>query len=143
MAEAKAGDTVRVHYTGTLADGEVLIPRGARSARVRAGAGMVVPGFEKAVTGLSEGETVRRTIPAAEAYGLRRDDLTIAVERERVPQNIELTIGQRLQIQTTDGRIAAVTVTEITEEAVPLDANHPLAGKGLTFEIELVEVKAA
>ncbi|MBI1358462.1 MAG: peptidylprolyl isomerase [Acidobacteria bacterium] len=144
MAEAKQGDTVRVHYTGTLASGEVFDSSRERDPlEFQLGAGMVVPGFDAAVNGMSEGETVRRTIPAAEAYGPRRDDLTVKVERERVPENVQLEIGGRLQIQTPDGRVAAVTVTEITDDSVHLDANHPLAGKDLTFEIELVEVKAA
>ena len=144
MAEAKQGDTVLVHYTGKLADGEVFdSSKGREPLELQIGAGMVVPGFEEAVTGMKQGETVTETIAADKAYGPRRDELVGKVDRGQVPDSIELEIGRRLQIQTPDGRTAAVTVTEITDEVVHLDANHPLAGKDLTFEIELVEIKAA
>ncbi len=144
MAEAKQGDTVLVHYTGKLADGEVFdSSKGREPLEFQLGAGMVVPGFEAAVTGMKQGETVTETIAADKAYGPRRDELVGKVDRGQVPDSIELEIGRRLQIQTPDGRTAAVTVTEITDEVVHLDANHPLAGKELTFEIELVEIKAA
>lgn len=144
MAEAKQGDTVLVHYTGTLADGEVFdSSKGRDPLEFQLGAGMVVPGFEAAVTGMKQGESVTETVAAEQAYGQRREELTVTVEREKVPAEVELEIGRRLQIQTPDGQTAAVMVTEITDENVQLDANHPLAGKDLTFEIELVEIKAA
>ena len=144
MAEAKKGDTVLVHYTGTLADGHVFdSSKGRDPLEFQLGAGMVVPGFEAAVAGMKQGDTVTETIAADQAYGARREELTIQVERERVPAGVELEIGRQLQIQTPDGQTAAVLVTEITDESVHLDANHPLAGKDLTFEIELVEIKAA
>jgi len=144
MAEAKKGDTVRVHYTGMLADGEVFDSSKDREPlEFQLGAGMVVPGFEAVVTGMKQGETTKETIAAEQAYGPYREELVGKVARAQVPESIELSIGRRLQIQTPDGGTAAVTVTEITDEAVHLDANHPLAGKELTFEIELVEIKAA
>lgn len=144
MAEAKAGDTVLVHYTGTLSDGEVFdSSKGRDPLEFQLGAGMVVPGFEAAVTGMKQGDTVTETIAADQAYGPHREELVGRVERQHVPDSIELEVGRRLQIQTPDGQTAAVVVVEVTDEAVRLDANHPLAGKDLTFEIELVEIKAA
>ncbi len=133
-----------VHYTGTLPTGEVFdSSKGRDPLEFQLGAGMVVPGFEAAVTGMKLGEKVTETIPADKAYGQRRDELAVKVERSRVPEGVELEVGGRLQVQTQDGRTAPVVVTEITDEAVHLDANHPLAGQDLTFEIELVEIKAA
>ncbi len=143
MAEAKSGDKVSVHYTGTLEDGSVFdSSRGGQPLEFELGAGQVVPGFESAVTGMEEGQTVTEKIACDQAYGERRDELQMEVRRADVPDNIDLEVGKMLQIQTPTGQAMRVQVAGVTDESVTLDANHPLAGKDLTFEIELVAIEA-
>lgn len=140
MTEAKDGATVRVHYTGKLDDGQVFdSSREREPLEFTLGGGQVIPGFEAAVRGMGPGEEKTVRIPADEAYGERRDDMVMVVERERIPENIEPDVGQQLQI-AQGGQVAVVTVTDVAEESVTLDANHPLAGRDLTFELELVEI---
>jgi FKBP-type peptidyl-prolyl cis-trans isomerase 2 len=142
MSQAKQGDTVRVHYTGTLEDGVVFdSSKGREPLEFVVGAGQVIPGFEKAVEGLAPEETRTVTLPPEEAYGERDDARVLTIERERIPSEIEIEVGTTLQMQTPEGQALPVTVKEIEDESVTLDANHPLAGKALTFEVELVEVK--
>ena len=139
MAKATSGDTVHIHYTGTLADGtEFDSSRGREPLSFTLGAGQVVPGFDKAVDGMETGETKTVTIPAAEAYGERRDDHVIQVPSEQLPEGA--AVGDRLAVGLSSGGQMPVTVTEIDGDAATLDANHELAGKDLTFEITLVEV---
>ncbi|AAS97041.1 FKBP-type peptidyl-prolyl cis-trans isomerase [Nitratidesulfovibrio vulgaris] len=135
------GATVRVHYTGTLDDGtEFDSSRDREPLEFTLGEGMLIPGFEKAVLGLSKtGDAVKVVIPAEDAYGERLEELVISVPRDQVPPHIEPEVGLMLQLMT-DGGEMEVAVTEVTDEAVTLDANHPLAGETLTFDIELVEV---
>lgn len=137
----KNGATVRVHYTGTLDDGtEFDSSRDREPLEFTLGEGMLIPGFEKAVLGMSKvGDAVKVVIPAEEAYGERLEELVISVPRDQVPPHIEPEVGLMLQLMT-DGGEMEVAVTEVTEEAVTLDANHPLAGETLTFDIELVEL---
>jgi peptidylprolyl isomerase len=140
MTEAKDGATVRVHYTGKLDDGQVFdSSREREPLEFTLGGGQVIPGFEAAVRGMGPGEEKTVRIPADEAYGERRDDMVMVVERERIPENIEPDVGQQLQI-AQGNQVAVVTVTDVAEESVTLDANHPLAGRDLTFELELVEI---
>jgi FKBP-type peptidyl-prolyl cis-trans isomerase 2 len=142
MSQAKQGDTVRVHYTGTLEDGEVFdSSKGREPLEFVVGAGQVIPGFEKAVEGLAPEESRKVTLPPEEAYGERDDSRVLTIERERIPSEIDIEVGTTLQMQTPEGQALPVTVQDIGEESVTLDANHPLAGKALTFEVELVEVK--
>lgn len=144
MAQAKSGDTVRVHYTGTLKDGTIFDSSRERDPlEIALGQNQVIPGFEKAVVGMSPGETCKTTIPCDEAYGPRRDGLVITVDRKQVPSEIQPEVGQHLTVTKDTGEDVPVVVSEVSDETVTLDANHPLAGKDLTFEIELVEVKAA
>ena len=139
MAQAKTGDTVRVHYTGTLNNGQIFDSSKARDPlEFTLGSGMVIPGFEAAVTGLAPGEMVTTTIPVA--YGPYRSEMVAAVEREKIPADFELEVGQRLQMQVPGGEAMAVTITDIQGDTVTLDGNHPLAGQDLTFELELVEI---
>ncbi len=139
MAQAKVGDTVRVHYTGTLNNGQVFDSSKARDPlEFTLGSGMVIPGFEAAVTGLAPGESVTTTIPIA--YGPYREEMVAAIEQENIPADFELEVGQRLQMQVPDGEAMAVTVTDIQAGMVTLDGNHPLAGQDLTFELELVAI---
>jgi peptidylprolyl isomerase len=138
----KDGDTVRVHYTGSLGDGSVFDTSvGREPLELTIGKGEVIPGFEEAVKGLQVGQTDKVTISAKEAYGSYRDDLKLVVERSQLPENLEPVVGQQLQLQRKDGQAIRVVITDISEKTVTIDANHPLAGKDLTFEIQLVEVK--
>ena len=142
MTRAKAGDTVKVHYTGKLEDGSIFDSSQEREPlEFTIGSGQVIPGFEAAVTGMATGESKSTTIPPEEAYGPRRKEMTAVVDREQLPQDLDVNLGQRLQVQQPDGRQIVVAVTDIAEKTVTLDANHELAGKALTFEIELVSIQ--
>jgi peptidylprolyl isomerase len=140
MRHAKAGDTVSVHYTGTLSDGSPFdSSEGRDPLRFTLGSGQVVPGFDAAVDGMREGETKTVTIPAAEAYGAARPELVLTVPRSQVPPGVQLRVGQRLQLGRGQEAFPVV-VREVGDESVILDANHPLAGEDLTFELELVAI---
>lgn len=141
MAEAATGSTVHIHYTGRIEDGTVFdTSRNRDPLSFTLGEGTVIPGFEDAVQGMKEGEEKSVTIPAEEAYGPRREDLIHEVERERLPDDLDPEVGQQLDLRTPEGQTIRVEVSEVTEASVSLDANHPLAGRDLTFDIELVSV---
>lgn len=141
MASAKTNDTVRIHYTGTLTDGTVFDSSNDREPfEFIIGQGMVIPGFENAVIGMSEGDEKTVSIPAEDAYGHYQDELIAVVARSQVPTEIELDIGTILQVRSPEGGIARVVVKKITESEVTLDLNHPLAGQELIFELELIEI---
>ena len=138
---ATSGDTVRVHYTGTLSDGtEFDSSRGRDPLEFTLGAGQVVPGFDKAVSGMEVGETKTVTIPAKEAYGEVDPEQTVTLGRDQLPADADVSVGDRLQMGLGDGQVILVTVTEIGDGTVTLDANHALAGEDLTFEITLDSV---
>ncbi|MDN7013358.1 peptidylprolyl isomerase [Methanoculleus sp. FWC-SCC3] len=141
MAQAKEGDTVKVHYTGKLEDGTVFDTSAERTPlEFTIGSGQIIPGFERAVVGMEPGETKTMTVQPEEAYGPHREEMTITVEREQFPGDINPEPGQQLQVQQPDGRAAIVVVSDVSESTVTLDANHPLAGQPLTFDIELVDI---
>ncbi|WP_340251763.1 FKBP-type peptidyl-prolyl cis-trans isomerase [Roseobacter sp. HKCC-CH-9208] len=141
MTQAKAGDTVAIHYTGTLADGSQFdSSEGRDPLRFTLGSGQIIAGLDAAITGMSQGEKKSVTIAAAEAYGDHRPEAVQAVPRAQIPAEMTLEVGGGLQVQTPDGQTIPVTVTSVTDEEVTLDANHPLAGKDLTFAVELVEI---
>jgi len=141
MTQAKAGDTVAIHYTGTLADGSQFdSSEGRDPLRFTLGSGQIIAGLDAAITGMSQGEKKSVTIAAADAYGDHRPEAVQAVPRVQIPAEIPLEVGGGLQVQTPDGQTIPVTVTSVTDEEVTLDANHPLAGKDLTFAVELVEI---
>ncbi len=141
MSDAKTGDTVRIHYTGTLADGSTFDSSAGRDPlEFTLGSGQVIPGFDKAVTGMTVGDEKTVEIVADDAYGPLNPDAQQAFPRDQVPDDIPLEIGTRLQLSGPQGQPIMVTVAEVTEAEVILDANHPLAGKDLTFKIELVEI---
>ncbi|NBC03793.1 MAG: peptidylprolyl isomerase [Bacteroidetes bacterium] len=141
MSKAKDGDTVKVHYTGTLENGEVFDTSQEREPlEFQLGQGQLIPGFEKAVIGLSEGDSTKVDIPSDEAYGEVRDDLVINVPKDQLPDDVEPKVGMQLQVNQQNGQPIPVRITEIKDEELILDANHPLAGKNLSFEIELLEV---
>lgn len=164
MAQAQQGNTVRVHYTGTLQDGSIFDSSevteqascgcdcsssggcgtdtdcGSEPLEFTIGGGNVIPGFEKAVLGLSVGESIKVTIPADEAYGPRHDQMVAVVDRSELNGEIEPIEGQQLEVVLQDESSMPVLITEVTETTVTLDANHPLAGQDLTFDIKLLEI---
>lgn len=138
---AKQGDKVKVHYTGKLGDGSVFDSSVEREPlEFTIGEGMVIPGFEQAVVGLEPGASTETTIASENAYGPHSKDLVTEVPRERLPEGMEVTIGQQLQVSMANGQQAVVLVTDVQETSITIDANHPLAGQDLTFAIELVEI---
>lgn len=141
MAQAKSGDSVKVHYTGTLGDGTVFDRSDERGPmEFTLGAGQVIPGFDQAVDGMVAGEKTRVTIPTDEAYGPVREEMVLTVPKSQFPEGVAPEVGQQFEIGQEQGQRLMVQVTEVADESVTLDANHPLAGKDLTFEIELVEI---
>lgn len=141
MAQARIGDTVRVHYTGSLEDGTVFDSSvGSEPMEFTIGQNMMIPGFENAVIGMDEGDSGTVSIPPDEAYGDHNKDLVAVVERSEIPSSINPKTGMMLQATSDEGTVTPVTITEVTEDTVTLDANHPLAGKRLIFEIRLLEI---
>lgn len=141
MGEAKSGDTVQVHYTGKLDDGTVFdTSEGRDPLEFQLGSGAVIPGFEEAVIGLEEGQNKTTRILAEQAYGKRLDENVIAVPRDQFPPELELALGQQLQVRQPNGDSFVVLVKDVSEAEVLLDGNHPLAGEDLTFDIHLVKI---
>jgi peptidylprolyl isomerase len=141
MNQAKNGDTVKVHYTGTLENGRVLdTSRGGPPLGVEIGSGKLIPGFEKAIIGMKIGNTKTITILPEEAYGARYNELVLEVKKSDFPKDIIPDIGKKLQIPQSAGDVIHAMITDINEDTVTLDANHPLAGIRLTFDIELVAI---
>lgn len=142
MVQVKENDKVVVHYTGKLSSGEVFdSSEGKDPLEFTMGAGQLIPGFEKAVLGMQKEESKTFNIPKEEAYGDVRDDLRYQVPIENFPEDIEPTPGMRLNMGTGDGQEIPVTVTEVVDKTVNLDANHPLAGQDLIFDVTIVEIK--
>ncbi len=139
---AKIGDTVKVHYTGTLEDGTVFDTSVEREPLAfTLGQDLVIPGFEEAIIGMKVGESETVDIPVEQAYGPYGDDLILVVERDELPENMEVEVGKQLQMSQSDGSSIVVMITEVSETTITIDANHPFAGQNLTFEIELVEIE--
>jgi peptidylprolyl isomerase len=172
MAQAKNGDKVRVHYTGTLADGSIFDSSEETEAgcgddcgddcndndkecedhecgcggnaggpmEFVIGQGNLIPKFESAVIGLEPGQSIKVTIPADDAYGQRAEEMVAVIERSEIPAEMKPQVGDHLEVVMQDGSPMPVLVTEVTDTAITLDANHPLAGMDLTFDIRLVEI---
>ncbi|GAA6201903.1 peptidylprolyl isomerase [Aquicoccus sp. SU-CL01552] len=141
MTTVKTGDTVRIHYTGTLTDGSRFdSSEGREPLEFTVGAGQIIPGLDSAIPGMTVGEEKTVAVPCDEAYGPVNPDARQSVPREGIPDDIPLEIGSRLQMQTPDGQAVPVTVVAADDATVTLDANHPLAGQDLTFAIALVEI---
>jgi peptidylprolyl isomerase len=141
MTKASSGDTVKVHYTGKLDDGTVFdSSRDREPLEFTLGGGQVIPGFEEAVRDMEEGEETTVTIPPEEAYGQRQDQAVIEVAREQLPDEIKPEVGMQLEVLSAGGGSFPARITEVNDRTITLDANHPLAGEQLTFEIELVAV---
>ncbi len=141
MAQAKKGDKVLVHYTGTYDDGTVFdssVDRGPLEVTI--GTGMVISGFDRALVDMEPGQKKTVNIPMDEAYGPRAEELIAEIKRDQIPAEIPLEIGQQLQLSLADGGEAIVMIVDLNDTTVTLDANHPMAGLDLNFELELVEI---
>ena len=149
MAQAKTGDKVKVHYTGRLEGGEVFDSSDCREddcgcdsgpLEFTIGEGSVIPGFEQAIVGMVPGDTKTVVIPVDQAYGERMEQMVAVVDRKDLPADLVLEEGNQLEVTQEDGHVFPVIITEVTDSTVTLDANHPLAGRELTFDLRLVEI---
>ncbi len=141
MSTVKNGDTVSVHYTGALTSGEVFDSSLERKPlKFTLGKGQLILGFEHAILGLLVGDKVTTKIPCKEAYGEYNSELIIEVPKNQLPSNIDAQVGMHLQLNQPDGQAIPVQIIQIEDETVTIDANHPLAGKDLHFDIEIVEI---
>ena len=141
MTQVKPGDTVRIHYTGTLADGSTFDSSAGRDPlEFTVGSGQIIPGLDIALPGMAVGDKKVVEVPCAQAYGEPDPNARQAVPRAEIPADIPLDLGTQLQVQTPTGQVMQVVVAEVTDTEVTLDANHPLAGRDLTFAIELMDI---
>jgi FKBP-type peptidyl-prolyl cis-trans isomerase 2 len=143
MTPVKSGDTVTIHYTGTLLDGTIFdSSEGREPLEFEVGSGMIILGLDRALPDMEIGERKIVKIACADAYGPVNPEMRQSVSREGIPADIPLEVGTQLQMQTPDGQAMPVTIVEVTEAVVTLDANHALAGKDLQFDFEVVTVTA-
>jgi peptidylprolyl isomerase len=141
MTHAASGDTVLFHYTGSLNDGTVFDSSSGREPlRVTLGSGQVIRGVDEALIGMAPGEDKSVTLGADEAYGPRRPELLHEVQREAIPPEVDLEVGKQLEGRDTAGQRLRLTVVDVADDTVTLDANHPLAGQDLRFDLELVQI---
>ncbi len=142
MQQVKKGDMVKVHYHGRLEDGTIFdSSEGRQPLEFEVGNGMVIKGFDDGVTGMSIGEKKTVSIPVEDAYGARQDEMVIPFERKNFPPDINPEVGMTLNMHSEDGNELPVVITEVNSDTIMLDANHPLAGEGLVFDIEVVDIK--
>jgi peptidylprolyl isomerase len=142
MAKAGNGNTVKVHYTGKLDDGTVFdSSKGSDPIEFTLGEGRMIPGFEAAIMGMEVGDSKTVKLASDQAYGPHRDDKMLKVDRQEIPASIPLAKGMKLQAQAPNGEVVYFSVVEFNDTQVTLDGNHPMAGKDLTFDIELVSLK--
>jgi peptidylprolyl isomerase len=141
MTKAKTGDKVKVHFEGYLEDGTVFgSSMGDEPFEFTIGEKNMLPGFENAVIGMQKGDTKTITLPPEEAYGPHKKELVSVMEKSGFPKDIHLEVGKRLRVRTQDGKYTIVTIKDFTEDSIVLDENDPLAGKTLTFKIELIDI---
>jgi len=141
MDKAKQGNCVKVHYKGSFDNGQVFdTSQGKDPLEFTIGEGRVIAGFEDAVIGMIPGEEKTVKIPCEQAYGARREDMVAVFNSNQFPENLAPAVGQILQLRRDDGMLVQVMVTDVTGDQVTLDANHPLAGKDLIFDLTLVEI---
>jgi peptidylprolyl isomerase len=141
MAQAKTGDTVKVHYSGKLDDGTLFDTSAEREPlEFTIGEGKLIPDFEQAVVGMEPGESKNIQITSENAYGPHHEEMVMVVDRKDIPEGLDPQVNQKLQVQQQNGQSFVVTVTEVSEANVTLDGNHPLAGKDLSFDIQLMEI---
>ena len=144
MTAAKNGDTVNIHYTGTLADGSVFdSSEGRDPLEFEVGSGMIIDGLDNAIPGMTVGEKKIVKIPSDEAYGDVNPDARQGIPRDQFPNSIPMEVGTQLQMQGPDGNAIMVSIAEVGEVEIILDANHALAGKELTFDFEIVSIVSA
>jgi peptidylprolyl isomerase len=141
MAEAKIGDTVRMHYTGKLTDGSVFdSSEGSDPLEFELGAGMLIPGLERDIIGMAVGEKSTISVSPEDAYGPHQADAVRDVPRNSIPAEIELAVGANLHATTQEGRQIQLEIVSFDDDIVTLDSNHPLAGKDLVFDVEIVSI---
>lgn len=141
MSQVKAGDTVHIHYTGTLEDGTQFDSSAGRDPlEFTVGGGQVIPGFDQAVEGMAVGDSKKVNVAPEQAYGEHHDQMVQEVPKSALPPEMEPEVGQSLSAKNQDGQEILLTVTEVKDDAIVVDGNHPLAGKALNFEIELVKI---
>lgn len=141
MSIAKKGDKVKVHYTGKLTDETVFdSSREREPLEFTLGAGQMISGFDKAVEGMEKGQQKKVEIPSGDAYGDKKDEMMVKVEKTQLPEEMTPEVGMQLQATQENGQTQILTIADVEEQHVVLDGNHPLAGKDLVFEIELVEI---
>ncbi len=141
MSQAQTGDKVKVHYQGSLEDGTVFDSSRERDPlEFTIGQGSIISGFENAINGMSEGETKKISITSEDAYGSYNNDLIVTVNKSQIPDHIDPEIGMILKVGLHSGSVQNFTIHDMADDTVTIDGNHPLAGKDLTFEIELVEI---
>ena len=144
MQQVKQGDKVRVHYHGKLTDGSTFdSSEGREPLEFEVGGGMVIAGFDNGVTGMTIGEKKTIHIPVEDAYGPKQDELIMEFPKDRFPPDMEPEVGLQLNMSNGSGQNFPVIITQILDDAVILDANHPLAGEDLVFDLELVEIVGA
>jgi len=144
MAEVKNGDKIKIHYRGTLDDGTVFdSSEGREPLEFEVGSGMVIPGFDKGVLGMTVGQKKTINIPVDEAYGPVQDEMFMEFPIDRFPADMKPEVGMSLNMSNGSGQAIPVVIAEVLDEVVVLDANHPLAGEDLTFDLELVEIVGA
>jgi peptidylprolyl isomerase len=142
MTKAKTGDKVKVHFTGYLEDGTVFgSTMDEEPFEFTIGEKNMLPGFENAVVGMQKGDIKTITLSPEDAYGPHKKELVSVMEKSGFPKEIPLEAGKRLRVRTQDGKYVIVTIKDITDDSIVIDENDPLAGKTLTFKIELVEIK--
>lgn len=141
MAQAREGDEVQVHYTGKLEDGTVFdTSEDGEPLSFTIGENRVIPGFEDAVTGMEPGDSKTTEVDPEQAYGEHREDMVMEMERDQIPEEVDPEVGQQLQLRLENGQTVPVLITALGEDTVTIDANHPLAGRKLIFDIELVDI---
>jgi peptidylprolyl isomerase len=141
VEKAESGDTIRLNYTGKLEDGTIFDSSEDREPiEFVIGGGAVIPGLENGIIGMTVTETKTITIPMEEAYGPKRPEMIMKAPKDKLPQDMEIEVGRQLESRQPDGRIMYVTIIDVAEDTVMLDANHPLAGKTLIFEVEIMEI---
>lgn len=144
MQQVKKGDTIKVHYHGKLVDGTTFdSSEGREPLEFEVGSGMVISGFDEGVTGMAVGDKKTVSIPADEAYGPKQEDMIMEFPRERFPAEMVPEVGMQLNMNNGQGQSFPVVIVEVQESVVILDANHPLAGQELIFDLELVGIKGA
>lgn len=144
MTQVKNGDTVHIHYTGTLSDGSTFdSSQGREPLAFQVGSGQIIPGLDAAIPGMAVGDRKTVSVPCEDAYGPVNPSMRQDIPRTEFPQDVPSEVGTRLQMQTQNGQVIPVVIVAADDNAITLDANHPLAGKDLTFDIELVAISAA